>query len=652
MRVLLVSPRSGDDYFSVALEQTPNLSSSSRGRSTAPFPPYSLLTIGGLTPPQHEVHLHDEQVHGHVDAILARGEYDIVGISVMANQLKRTLQIAEACKARGIGPVVAGGAGTVHLSKAVREALDVIFIGEAEYTWPRFLKDFELGQHRRVYRQVSKVDLADTPMPRWTLIADDLGCYWSGTVQTSRGCPHDCAFCDSIYIYGRRPRTRPLERVIAEIRMLAEMGVYGILIADDNFSADRPYVKRLLREIIALNNALEVPVGFVTQADLTIARDPELLELLADSNFVELSVGVESPRPEALRCINKNQNLGGDVAEAVRTIQSYGIPLLVTLIAGTDADDISVFESMRAFLKEANVTDHALWPLMAPGGTRLWYQLKRERRIVRLRGKAMDRLGVVTNIVPRQMSRVDFLDALADYWDSAYDPDAYAERAIAFLRSVRRQPKVKRPGFRSFWRHRKIMFHMMSFYLFRAPRCMRKALLRTLRVAWREARFMLPKIMLVQTNFAMGRARSLLITKLTRQHAREEREHPETVEFLDADLPIPDPIREGADEIVAYVYAHVRARAPQREAVYKSCLAALTEFVRDGGERFERLDDEQRANLAGCCERALGEFGSEEAGSEGAASLPEDGPPPGFVREMLDALDLNLRTAWAGFAAM
>ena len=651
MRILLVSPRSDDDYFSEALERAPSLSSTSQAKNTAHLPPYSLLTIGGLTPSQHEVHLHDEQVRGHVDAVLSRGEYDIVGISVLTNQLKRTLQIAEACTAYGAPTVVVGGAGTVHLSQAIREALDVVFIGEAEYTWPQFLKDFEMGQHRRVYRQVSKVDIADTPIPRWDLVGDDLGCYCLGTVQTNRGCPHDCAFCDSIYIYGRRCRTRPLEHVLTEVRMLAEMGAGAVLIADDNFTADRCYVKQLLRELVTLNNSLDVPMSFVTQADVTISCDEELLELMADSNFVEILVGIESPRPAALRCLNKKHNLGFDVAEAVRKIQSYGIPVLATLIAGTDVDDISVFESARAFLKEANVADHVLFPLMAPSGTRLWYQLKRERRIVRLRGKAVDRLGIVTNIVPKQMSRVQFLDALADYWDDAYDPDAYAERAIAFLRSVRRRPKVKRPKFRSFWRRRKMMLHMVSFYLFRAPRRVRKALFRILRVAWREAPFMLHRIMLVQMSYMMGRTRSFLTAELARQHARHEQEHPEEVEFLDTDLPVPDRVREQADEIIGHVYVYVRGQASGCEAVYKSCLAALVEFICTPGDLFEELDDEHRANLTACCERALSEFGSEEGAPE-SDQLPIDRPPPGFVREMLDAVDLNLRIRKAGAVAM
>jgi len=616
MRILLVNPLSDHDYFSLALKRVPGLSSTSPTKNASHLPPYSLLTIGGLTPPKHEVCLHDEQVHGHVDVVLARGGYDIVGISVLTNQLSRTLQIAEACRAYGAPTVVAGGAGTVHLSQEVREAMDVVFIGEAEYTWPQFLKDFEMGQHRRVYRQVSKVDITDTPIPRWDLVGDDLRCYWLGTVQTNRGCPHDCAFCDSIYIYGRRCRTRSLEHVLTEIRMLAEAGVGGVLIADDNFAADRSYVKQLLRELVTLNNSLDVPMPFVAQADVTISCDEELLELMADANFVEILVGIESPRPAALRHLNKKHNLGFDVAEAVRKIQSYGIPVLATLVAGTDVDDISVFESARAFLKEANVADHALFPLMAPGGTRLWYQLKRERRIVRLRGKAMDHLGILSNIVPKQMSRIQLLNALADYWEEAYDPDTYAERAIAFLRSVRRRPKSKKPNFRFFWRHRKMMLRMALYYLFRAPRRVRKALFRILRVTWREAPFMLPKILIVQTSYMMARTRSLLTADLARQHAQHEQEHPEEVEFLDTDLPIPDRVREQADEIIRHVYVYIRGRVSGCEAVYKSSLAALVEFISNHGDLFEELDDEHRASLTACCERALAEFGSEEGGPD------------------------------------
>ena len=655
MRILLVSPHSDDDHFSTAHKGMPKLSSAARGKRVALFPPYSLLTIGGLTPPEHEVQLHDEHVRGRVDSLLARERYDIVGISTLTNQLKRTTELAAQCKAQGVPGVVAGGAGTVRLPQAVREELDAVFLGEAEYTWPRFLEEFAQRRHQRVYRQVSKVDVADTPVPRWDLVRDDLKCYWAGAVQTNRGCPHECAFCDSIYIYGRRCRTRPLERVLTEIRTLAEMGAKAVMIADDNFVGDRRYVKQLLRELVTLNNSFDSPLAFMTQADVTIARDEELLELMADSNFVEIVVGIESSQPGALRCLNKTHSLGLDVAEAVRKIQSYGLPVLTTLIAGTDVDDVSVFEKARAFLREANVADHALWPLMAPGGTRLWYQLKRERRLVRLHGKARDRLGIVTNIIPKQMSRVEFFNALADYWDEAFDPDGFAERAIALVRSVRRRPNVKRSKLRLLGRHWRMMFRVVLFYLFRAPRPVRRAFFRVFRVTRREAPFMLPKMMLVQMSYMMGRNRGPIAAKLAREQARWEQEHPDEIEMLDARLPIPDRVREQADEIIGHVYRCVRGRIPGGEAAYQSCLAAFVEFVCTYGDEFDELDDQCRANVAACCERTFVECEWAERDA-GASALPTDHPPRGFAREILDAADFDLRlrqarSATAGGAA-
>ncbi|HOI10426.1 MAG TPA: radical SAM protein, partial [Myxococcota bacterium] len=323
MRILLINPGGSEDILTRVVREIPFLDSG------AFFAPHALTAVAAVTPPEHEVRIHDENLHGPVDPLLADGRFDVVGITLTTNQLRRTLAIVDACRAAGSDArVVVGGIGAGTMQGPLHERVDTLFWGEVEDTWPRFLADMAAGRPRAVYEQVAKPDMADTPAPRWDLIGPDITRYCAVSVQTARGCPFDCAFCDVIYTYGRKVRVKPIDRVLDEVRTLQRLRAKMVMFADDNFAANRPYVKELLRRLVAMNNAFPLPLQFMTQLDITIAEDEELLELLADANFVQVQIGVESTSEASLKDMNKHQNLRGDIVQAVRRIQSYGIVVM------------------------------------------------------------------------------------------------------------------------------------------------------------------------------------------------------------------------------------------------------------------------------------------------------------------------------------
>ena len=76
--------------------------------------------------------------------------------------------------------------------------------------------------------------MADSPLPDLSLIK--MKRYSTMTVQYSRGCPFNCEFCDIIEIYGRRPRTKAVAQVLAELDQLRAAGWReSVFIVDDNF---------------------------------------------------------------------------------------------------------------------------------------------------------------------------------------------------------------------------------------------------------------------------------------------------------------------------------------------------------------------------------------------------------------------------------
>ncbi len=319
------------------------------------FAPLPIAVIAALTPDGYEVDLWDEIVHGKVEEANVLKKYDIVGVTGFVGHLPRANEIAEICRREGILTVI-GGPGVSKQPQFCQDYFDHLFLGEAELTWPQFLADLKAGKPQKIYRQIVGVDLSLSPPPRWDSLADQVPYYRLGSIQTSRGCPFDCAFCDVSLLFGSRFRTKPIDNVLQEVINLEKLGFNIIVFCDDNFFGNHRYTKDLLRKLIPLNNSFSRPIRFATEMSIDMARDDELLELLADANFAEIAVGVESSNKESLKEAEKYQNYRTNLVEDIRKVQSYGLPLRGSLIVGFDHDDKTIFDQHYKFLQESCLT--------------------------------------------------------------------------------------------------------------------------------------------------------------------------------------------------------------------------------------------------------------------------------------------------------
>ncbi len=632
MKILLISPSSEDDIVSRAVKEIPYM------ESGAFFAPHALAAVAALTPPGHETILHDEHMRGPADDLIREGSFDIVGVSLITNQLRRTLEIAEFMKGKSMaGCFVIGGIGTTNVMRKLKDLADAIFIGEAEETWPKFINDYLSGDYKKTYQQISKPDMRNTPMPRWDLVSGDIPKYGAVSVQTSRGCPHDCSFCDVIYTYGRKIRSKSVAQVIREIKALMDLKAKMIMIADDNFTANRAYAKEILRELVGINNSLKLPLSFMTQVDITVAQDSELLELLADSNFFELQIGIESFEAESLKHMNKKQNLTLDLGGAVRKIQSYGIAVQSHLIIGSDADTMATFRSTADFVSSANITHHSCHPLMAPPGTKLWYELKRQGRLVETDDRLKDQLDITSNIIPKNMTRVEMMEGMARYWETVTDVGHYLPRALGFINGITRTPRVKEPDLAALWSIKGMLFKVFKFYSTGVSKENRKAFFTLFKAASGIGKHLVPKAIFLYTRYMMDRIRDKNSVKIALEQADRERNNPGSVNVLSKEVPLSGGFRECYKEIFGAAYRRVRRNVSSREELYRIVLEAVIDYTDRFNEAFDVFDDMQRENIASSCERILAQSRGSlmaETGDE----LPES-PPVGFEREMLDALD-------------
>ena len=413
------------------------------------------------------------------------------------------------------------------------------------------------------------------------------------------------------------------------------------LVTDDNFGCNRRHAKALLKELIPLNNSFRTPLRFITQTDITIAEDDEFLELLADAGFVEVLIGIESVNKDSLKDFNKTHNARKDILWAVKKIQSYGILVMGSMIIGADSDDASAFKQTIDFIESANITDHLCHPLMAPRGTKLWYQLKRQGRLVeRPNNEWGDRMDIMTNIVPKKMTRVELMRGLADYWETVMDPLHYCKRAVGFIKGVKRKPSVNENRWHLMWKARKMMFRSLWYYLFEVPRDHRKAFFTVLKTTRRHAPYLLPQIMFLHTCYMINYKRAAISAKLARERADWEDAHPADVILETSLLPIPPKIIKSARKIITTCYHRVRKKISEPEALYSIVLEALVDYIDRFGDAFEEFDDFQRHYIHKNCDRVVAKQIAPSPTESGKLSPLR--PPAGFVREIMDALDHNI----------
>jgi radical SAM superfamily enzyme YgiQ (UPF0313 family) len=636
LKILLISPSSHDDIISRAVTEIPYMDSS------AFFAPHALAAVAALTPLEHHIFLHDEHMHGPVDNILLGENFDIIGLSLITNQLTRTLAISEMIRSRNIkGILVIGGIGTSNVIQSLKNIADVIFIGEAEETWPAFLNDFKNGSSGKIYQHISKPDMQKTPIPRWDLIKNDIPRYGAVSVQTSRGCPHDCSFCDVIYTYGRKVRSKSTDQVIQEIENIMQLGARMIMIADDNFTANRSYAKEILKKLKKLNNAQKMPLSFMTQVDVTVAQDDELLELLADCNFFELQIGIESFDEESLKHMNKKQNMTIDIKKAIRKIQSYGIAVQSHLIIGTDADDLSTFKKTAEFLKEVNITHHSCHPLMAPPGTKLWYELKRLGRLVETNIRLRDQLDITSNIVPKNMTRIEMMEGMAHYWETVSSVDHYLPRALGFINGINRKPDVREPGFLELWKIKGMIFGVFKYYIMNAGKEHRIAFFKLFQTASKIGSYLVPKVIFLYTRFMMDRIRDHNASIIARSQALYEKTHPDGIKLMTTDVPISQTIRESYKEIFKIAYEHIIPHVKSHEELYRLVLESMIDYTDRFNDSFENINEIEREHIKACCDRIISDK-LVNYNHENKTHFLER-IPPGFEREILNALDNNKR---------
>jgi len=422
MKVLLAYPETPDTFWS--FRHVVRLVS-----RKAAFPPLGLLTIAALLPRHWALRLVDLNVEPLTDEQVRWADY--VMVSAMLVQRASVLAIVERCVANG-KPVIAGGP-LFTTGHAAFPRIQHFVLGEAEDVIQQLVADMEAGSVRPCYEAKGRPDITRIPAPRWDLI--DLPDYVTMAVQFSRGCPYDCEFCDIVVMNGRVPRTKSPDQLIAELEALLQQGWRGmVFVVDDNFIGDRTRTKALLRELVLWRERTRPPLGFLTEASLNLADDPEMCELMVRAGFRKVFVGIETPSLASLAECHKVQNRRGDLVEAVKKLQRVGIQVMGGFIVGFDSDEHDIFERQFEFIQRSGVVTAMVGLLTALPRTRLHQRLEREGRIES--ESSGNNTDTALNFTPR-LDRQFLLAGYRELMRRLYEPRAYYRRLRTFLETYR-----------------------------------------------------------------------------------------------------------------------------------------------------------------------------------------------------------------------
>ncbi|MBI5395214.1 MAG: B12-binding domain-containing radical SAM protein [Verrucomicrobia bacterium] len=426
MKALLISPRNQYSFWTFA--------ESCRlvGRKVL-CPPAGLLTVAAMLPPDWQLRVVDLETRELTEADWNWADMVMItGMVVHRKSFKET--VAEA-KRRG-KTVVAGGPYPTSMSEEVLAAgCDFLVRGEAENTLPALLEALKEGKTRGVFEHPEKPDVTTSPMPRFDLLR--LEDYVVMTVQTSRGCPFDCEFCDVVNLYGRKPRFKTPEQVIAELESLYRLGHRGeVFISDDNFIGNKAHARALLAKLTPWNQARGEPFAYGTQASVNLGQDPEMIDLMTEANFGYVFVGIESPDEDVLAAAHKFHNIRNPLVESLGNITRNGLSVMGSFILGMDAEKPGAGERICSFVELTGLPLVMVNTLQVPPDTTLWKRLARENR------RVVDHTSGETTVVP-QLNYVPLrpeADILSDHrlaWDYLYEPSRFLARNYRYHLTIR-----------------------------------------------------------------------------------------------------------------------------------------------------------------------------------------------------------------------
>lgn len=296
--------------------------------------------------------------------------------------------------------------------------------------------DMKNGTLKKEYHSQGHPDLKQFSPPRYDLVKKSG--YFALSMQTSRGCPHHCDFCQQFVLYGRH-RRKTTDQVLKELDLLLELGQnVTVIITDDNLMGEinNPDEKRIFIDLLLAIKEWQVqhnfPFDFLTQCSLDLTDHEDVIKLMSSIGLNIMFIGIESVDDDALASVHKSQNRNMNIIDRIRLLQNYGIGIYGGVIIGFDNESPETIQKQIDFVKNSNIPVVSPTMIMGLKGTVHFKSLKKEQRICE--DPEVITKALWTNVIPLQHPRIIYNYYLR-YLEEIYEPSAFFTRCLKWIKN-------------------------------------------------------------------------------------------------------------------------------------------------------------------------------------------------------------------------
>lgn len=331
--------------------------------------PLMLAVLAGMTPPDVECVIYDDRM----ETIPFDEPTDLVAISVESYTARRSYEISEEYRQRGVQVILGGMHPTLIPEEAALHA-DSIFLGDAETVWFQVVEDARKRKLQKVYRGPPGIGQIGGTLPRRDLF-EGKGYLPVTLLQYIRGCRFTCKFCAVTQYFDRTHYVRQIDDVLREIEAQDRRLFFFV---DDNIASHPKALAELCTALIPMR------ISWVSQASLDVTHNEKLMRLMADSGCLGNVTGFESITLASLKETKKSPNISrfSNYKHEIRVLRENGMQTWAAFTLGYDNDTYDSIMATMEFALENRFTLAAFNILMPYPGTPHYAELKKAGRLL------------------------------------------------------------------------------------------------------------------------------------------------------------------------------------------------------------------------------------------------------------------------------